>query len=207
MIIALVIAIFVIAVIIVVAIDIHERSHYARHVDGTPISYDEFDGMIRDFDRQREQLYGIPQNADDEHGRIRDEIRRTRPRPRLTAVVGLVLIALVAVLMLFLYAINTDPAIAASAASFTLPDWVVWAMLGLSLVVGVVIGAVGCAIGMSPAYTILCGIVLAGLFYLATMPGMAGTGVVAVFASAVGAALAVMAGAMLPATIVLFVFR
>jgi len=207
MILPLVIGLFVVAVVVVIAIDIHERSHYARRADGTPVSYDEFDRSVRDFDRQREQLYGIPQDADDEHGRIRDEIRRTRPRPRLTAAVGLVLIALVAVLMLFLYAINTDPAIAASAASFTLPDWVVWAMLGMSLIVGLFIGAVGCAVGMSPAHTIMCGVVLAGLFYLVTMPGMTGTGVIAVFASAVGAALAVMAGAMLPATIVLFVFR
>ena len=207
MILPLVVGLFILGVLVVIAIDIHERSHYARRVDGTPVSYDEFDRSVRDFDRQRERQYKIPQDADDEHGRIRDEIRRTRPRPRLTAAVGLVLIALVAVLMLALYAINTDPAIAASAAGFTLPDWVVWGMLGMSLVVGLFIGAVGCAVGMSPAYTILCGIVLAGLFYLATMPGMAGTGVVAVFASAVGAAFAVMAGAMLPATIILAVFR
>ena len=204
MILPFVVGLFILGVLVVIAIDIHERSHYARRVDGTPVSYDEFDRNVRDFDRQRELLH-IPES--DEHARIRDEIRRTRPRPRLTAAVGLVLVALVGVLMLALYAINTDPAIAASAAGFTLPDWVVWGMLGMSLVVGLFIGAVGCAVGMSPAYTILCGIVLAGLFYLATMPGMAGTGVVAVFASAVGAAFAVMAGAMIPATIILAVFR
>ena len=204
MIIALVIAIFVIAVIIVVAINIHERSHFARRVDGTPISYDEFDNMIRDFDRQRELLYGIPQNHPDEHGRIRDEIRRNRPRPKLTALVGLVLISVVAIAMLMLSAINSDPAIVASANQFTLvgEGWL-WAGLGVALIAGVIIGAIGRAVGGSPLHTIACGILLGGLFYVATMPGMAGTGIIAVFASAVGAAFLVMALAMVPATIIM----
>ena len=193
-------------VTLIVAIDIHERRNYARHANGTPISYDEFDGMIRDFDRQRELLYGIPQDADDEHGRIRDEIRRTRPQPKLTALIGLGLIGVVAVAMLVLVAINRDPAIVTSANQFALhgEGWL-WAGLGVALVVGVVIGGIGRAMNASPLIPIVCGIVLAGLFYVATMPGMAGTGVIAVFASAVGAALAVMTGAMVPATIIMAV--
>ena len=80
-----IILIGVIAIVaLVIAVDVDTRRNFARHADGTPISYDEFDGMIRDFDRQRELLYGIPPGNDDEHGRIRDEIRRNRPRPKLT---------------------------------------------------------------------------------------------------------------------------
>lgn len=198
----LVIGLVVAGVGLVIAAEIERRNHSAERLDGTPVSYDELDHAMTNFDwRRRQGAYAVS----DDHERIRDEIRANEPRPRLTAAVGLVLIALVVVLMLILAAINTDPAIAASAADFTLPDWAVWTGLGMALIVGVFIGAIGRAVGMSPAYTIVCGVGLAGLFYVATMPGMVGTGAVAVFASAVGAAFAVMTGAMVPATIILAV--
>ena len=187
-----------------VAADIGKRRNFARHADGTPISYDEFDGMIRDFDRQRELLYGIPPDNDDEHGRIRDEIRRNRPQPKLTALVGLVLIGVVAACLAALVVANSDPDIVASANQFALvgEGWL-WAGLGVALVVGVVIGGIGRATNASPAIPVVCGVILAGLFYVVTGPGMMGEGVVAVFGSAVGAGLVVMAGAMVPATVIM----
>ena len=187
-----------------VAADIGKRRNFARHADGTPISYDEFDGMIRDFDRQRELLYGIPPGNDDEHGRIRDEIRRNRPRPKLTALVGLVLIGVVAACLAALVFANSDPDIVASANQFALvgEGWL-WGGLGVALVVGVVIGSIGRAVNASPLIPLFFGIGLAILFSIVTQPSMMGDGFVAVFGSAVGAGLAVMAGAMVPATVIM----
>ena len=64
-------------------------------------------------------------------------------------------------------------------------------------------GYIGRATNASPAIPMVCGVILAGLFYMVTQPGMMGEGVVAVFGSAVGAGLVVMAGAMVPATIIM----
>ena len=200
-----IILIGVIAIVaLVIAVDVDTRRNFARHADGTPISYDEFDGMIRDFDRQRELLYGIPPGNDDEHGRIRDEIRRNRPRPKLTALVGLVLIGVVAACLAALVFANSDPDIVASANQFALvgEGWL-WGGLGVALVVGVVIGSIGRAVNASPLIPLFFGIGLAILFSIVTQPSMMGDGFVAVFGSAVGAGLAVMAGAMVPATVIM----
>ena len=200
-----IILIGVIAIVaLVIAVDVDTRRNFARHADGTPISYDEFDGMIRDFDRQRELLYGIPPDNDDEHGRIRDEIRRNRPRPKLTALVGLVLIGVVAACLAALVFANSDPDIVASANQFALvgEGWL-WAGLGVALVVGVVIGSIGRAVNASPLIPLFFGIGLAILFSIVTQPSMMGDGFVAVFGSAVGAGLVVMAGAMVPATVIM----
>ena len=201
-----IILIGVIAIVaLVIAVDVDTRRNFARHADGTPISYDEFDGMIRDFDRQRELLYGIPPGNDDEHGRIRDEIRRNRPRPKLTALVGLVLIGVVAACLAALVFANSDPDIVASANQFALvgEGWL-WGGLGVALVVGVVIGSIGRAVNASPLIPLFFGIGLAILFSIVThQPSMMGDGFVAVFGSAVGAGLVVMAGAMVPATVIM----
>ena len=201
-----IILIGVIAIVaLVIAVDVDTRRNFARHADGTPISYDEFDGMIRDFDRQRELLYGIPPDNDDEHGRIRDEIRRNRPRPKLTALVGLVLIGVVAACLAALVFANSDPDIVASANQFALvgEGWL-WGGLGVALVVGVVIGSIGRAVNASPLIPLFFGIGLAILFSIVThQPSMMGDGFVAVFGSAVGAGLVVMAGAMVPATVIM----